>query len=63
MSAEKVKENLFSFVEVTVLKSLSDAQATECATIEVSELSSVTGIKDNDEVPVSYTHLTLPTKA
>jgi len=50
VSAEKVKENLFSFVEVTVLKSLSDAQSTEATTIEVSELASVTGIKDNDEV-------------
>ncbi len=50
MANEKVKENLFSYIEVTILKSLSKTRASETSTIEVSELSTSTGIKDNDEV-------------
>jgi len=53
VTAEKVKENLFSGLEVTVLRSLHDAHSqpeTHSTTVEVAELAATTGIKDNDEV-------------
>ncbi len=50
MATERVKQNLFSDIEVSVLKNLIPHSATEHGSLEVSELVGKTGIKDGDEV-------------
>lgn len=49
---ERVKENLFSQTEVTVLKCLCNRQQSQedTDTTDITELSSSTGIRDNEEV-------------
>lgn len=48
---ERVKENLFSRVEVVVLQTLAKSSSfCETSSTDVSEISVSTGIRDNDEV-------------
>jgi len=50
LATERVKQNLFSEIEVTVLKNLSPQTEIEDFSLEVAELAGKSGIKDSDEV-------------
>ena len=50
MATERVKQNLFSDIEVSVLKNLAPNSLAEHNALEVNELVGKTGIKDGDEV-------------
>ena len=50
MTTERVKQNLFSDVEVSILKNLAPQNPIDLLTLEVAELVSKSGIKDSDEV-------------
>ena len=47
---ERVKQNLFSDVEVSVLKNLAPTSSQENITLEVTDIVTKSGIKDSDEV-------------
>jgi len=50
LATERVKQNLFSDIEVSILKNLAPQNSLEEVSLEVSDLSGRTGINDNDEV-------------